>query len=365
MATSFKALNNNDVTRSRTKLHESIPITGSIVSGSVYQETVGGALIPSLNVKNYGHEMFQSVYDYPYLSSSANHIIDVTAGFSANAPIAGATHSVNVVQRNKKNDIYNELSQMLAGYDTTGSINELDVSGNFGGGVSTEKLGGILVLNFARLLTKDEIQKNGSAGAGFSMTLGVSASYQNAFDKTLTIRDKSNNSYRTNSPSGEFNVLYATSSYGVDDLACGLLFYQAGVVVLTASVFQDEFIDSCQMNSSGQLMDDMLVSGSITASCDGFRHRIGEISFNNTTELNSTVYFCRANNSEFNLSSNPTYLSSSQIRVKEVSTDNPVSYVTTVGLYSEDNALLAVSKLSEPLKKAPDSELTLRVRLDY
>ena len=43
----------------------------------------------------------------------------------------------------------------------------------------------------------------------------------------------------------------------------------------------------------------------------------------------------------------------------------PVSYITTVGLYSADNELLAVAKVSEPIKKQPDTELTLRVRLDY
>ena len=43
----------------------------------------------------------------------------------------------------------------------------------------------------------------------------------------------------------------------------------------------------------------------------------------------------------------------------------PRSYVTTVGLYSADNELLAVAKLSEPLKKTPSNEVTLRVRLDY
>ena len=89
------------------------------------------------------------------------------------------------------------------------------------------------------------------------------------------------------------------------------------------------------------------------------------MTFNNTTELNSTVYFCRANSNEFNYSSNPTYLSSSQIRVKNVSTDNPVSYITTVGLYGANNELLAVGKLSEPLKKTPADEFVLRVRLDY
>ena len=43
----------------------------------------------------------------------------------------------------------------------------------------------------------------------------------------------------------------------------------------------------------------------------------------------------------------------------------PVSYITSVGLYSADNELLAVAKVSEPLIKTPSNELTLRVRLDY
>ena len=44
---------------------------------------------------------------------------------------------------------------------------------------------------------------------------------------------------------------------------------------------------------------------------------------------------------------------------------DPISYITSVGLYSPDNELLAVAKVSEPLKKDPSNELTLRVRLDY
>jgi hypothetical protein len=51
--------------------------------------------------------------------------------------------------------------------------------------------------------------------------------------------------------------------------------------------------------------------------------------------------------------------------VKNNSLDAPVSYFTTVGLYSSDNELLAVSKLSEPLKKDPTNEMIVRVRLDY
>jgi hypothetical protein len=66
MAESFyKSLDiGKDVVSTRTLLHEAIPLTGTIVSGTYGDD----------NIKEYAHGMFQSVYDYPYLSSSANHI---------------------------------------------------------------------------------------------------------------------------------------------------------------------------------------------------------------------------------------------------------------------------------------------------
>jgi hypothetical protein len=108
-----------------------------------------------------------------------------------------------------------------------------------------------------------------------------------------------------------------------------------------------------------------LTGSNINSIADAFRRRLYNVSFNNTTELNSTIYFCRANAGDFNYSANPTYLSSSKIVVKNSTTDEPVTYATTVGLYSADNELLAVAKMSEPIKKTPSTEFTLRVRLDY
>ena len=111
---------------------------------------------------------------------------------------------------------------------------------------------------------------------------------------------------------------------------------------------------------------DIFVSGTIDECSNAIRYAYYNTDFNNTTELNSTIYFCRINHNEFNYSSNPTYLSGSEIRVKGgIQSNNPVSYVSTVGLYSADNALLAVGKLSEPLRKDPTIEYTLRARLDY
>ena len=361
----FKPLNENDIVATRTLLHEAVPLTGTIVSGTYADE----------NIKTYTHGMFQSVYDYPFLSSSANHIFDITVGVGINSGLYSSVSS----QQAKKKNIYNQMAQVLVGYDATGSVRTFDEDGDLIG-TTTDKMNNVLILPLSRLLTKDEIKKE-----TFSMTLGISASFDeggDVFDKTIVIQDLSaSTEYRVNSPAGEYGILYATGSTtglmhetsihtaslsGVDYWRAGLIYYQAGVVVLTGSVFGELLATpNVVMDSIGNTITGSLTGSTIDAAANSFRTRLQNLHFNNTTELNSTVYFCRVNHNEFNYSSNQTYLSGSKIRVKTKSTDNPVAYITSVGLYNDNNELMATSKLSEPLKKSSDNEYTLRVRLDY
>jgi|15BtaG_2_1085339.scaffolds.fasta_scaffold00080_30 hypothetical protein len=367
MATIFKNFLNNDVATTRTLLHEAVPLTGTIVSGTYLAEA---------NVKNYAHGMFQSVYDYPYLSSSANHVFDLTVGYSSNSALSQSS-ATTYAQQSKKINIYNQMAQTLAGYDDTGAIREFDEDGDFSGGTKADAC---FFVSFARLLGKDEIKK-GSFSMTF-MTGGEPPRRAETLD-TITIVDSgSNTDYRVNSPAGEYGILYVNRGGGdVDTHKAGLIYYQAGIVVITSSLFQGGYpvgtaahplnqfgppgSGSYNFASHSASVNAMLSGSSISGACDGFRNALQTLSFNNTTELNSTIYFCRAAHNEFNYSSNPTYLSSSKLVVKNKSSDMPVSYLTSVGLYSADNELLAVAKLSEPLKKTPTNELTLRVRLDY
>jgi len=353
MATTYKTFLNNDITTTRTLLHEAIPITGSIVSG-----TYAGA-----NIKTYTSDLFEGVYDYPYLSSSANHIFDITCGYSANSVLSGtaAADGITTAQdiKNKIN-MYNEMAKVLVGLDITGSIQEFDQDGNISGGGT--KIQEAYFLNFARLLTKDELKKE-----TFLLTLGSGTAYATPFDgptATATVIGDygATNEFRVNSPAGEYGILYTASADINDGSGVGLLYYQAGVAVLSASVFS---ATALEMDDAGNLVSGSLSGSSITANANALRHRFYNLEFNNTTELNSTIYFCRVNHNEFNYSANPTYLSSSQIIVKQQTTDAPISFITTVGLYAADNELLGVAKLSEPLKKDPNNELILRVRLDY
>ena len=386
MATSFKSLSTNDIVTTRTLLHEAIPITGSIVSGTYTDE----------NIKDYAHGMFQSVYDYPYLSSSANHIFDITLGYSPDSLLSSAAN----VQNSKKINIYNQMAQILMGNDVTGAIKNFSDKGVDSGSF----MGQCFFLCFSRLLNKDEMKKG-----SFNLELGLSGTFPagqpfSQFRAKVTDYNAQND-YRVNSPAGEYGILYVSSSDSLpannpfkagvgteaDTSPVGLIFYQAGIAVITGSLFvcalTGGLISKATANRASTPDGFGFISGSsagrgpevslgsslfvavtgseISASADGFRHRIYDLSFNNTTELNSTIYFCRAGHKDYNYSSNPTYLSASKLVVKNQSTDSPVSYITSVGLYSADNELLASAKLSEPLKKTPDVEFVIRTRLDY
>lgn len=272
-------------------------------------------------------------------------MFDITLGYSAQSGLSSSTATDNA----KKINIYNNLAQVLVGHDATGSILEFDEDGDILAGGT--KLREIIVINYARLLYKDEIKKS-----SYFFEWGLDA-HATPMDTRASASDAGAvNDFRVNSPTGEYGILSSSASGSV-----GLLFYQAGVVVLTASIFPQ----STDMDGAGSTIDDILVSSSISSSANEVRRRFYDNSFNNTTELQSTIYFCRLNNNEFNYSANPTYVSGSKINVKNNQLDAPVSYVTTVGLYSSDNELLAVAKTSEPLRKDPTSEINLRVRIDF
>lgn len=81
--------------------------------------------------------------------------------------------------------------------------------------------------------------------------------------------------------------------------------------------------------------------------------------------ISSNYVFVRARNSEFNYSTNPSLITGSGEIRYNVMINSPQSYITTVGLYNDNNDLLAVAKLSRPLLKDFTKEALVRIKLDY
>jgi hypothetical protein len=92
----------------------------------------------------------------------------------------------------------------------------------------------------------------------------------------------------------------------------------------------------------------------------------GSFKLNAQETITSDYVFCRARNSEFNYSTNPSYISGSTGEVvHNTFINNPQTYVTTVGMYNDANELVAVAKLSKPLLKNFTKESLIRVKLDF
>lgn len=370
MASSYKYLGSNDRVVSTTNLTE-------IVENARGTEWSATALPNTSNIA------------FVKYASASTNVFDVTIGKSPDV----ATGPSLTLEREVAN--YNQMAKVLLGHDVNGNILKFSLDAD--AQADNNILHNAIFVNFARGQFKDKI-KSGTFNMLVNIT-GTSNVYLSDTSGTVgpVVRE---------CQTGEVGLLFVSGAAA--DLATtinvtgGLVFYEAGIAVVSPYIFASSGTNAppssvatttvaiFNSNSLG-IINTYPASGfsssyagahtvgytfieagtapqssSLSSSAYGFSSHLLTASYQATTELNSTVYFCRAFNNEFNYSSNPTYLSSSEIYIKESDPMNqPVAYITSVGLYDDNNQLLAVAKLSEPIKKTPDNELIARVRLDF
>lgn len=104
------------------------------------------------------------------------------------------------------------------------------------------------------------------------------------------------------------------------------------------------------------------------------------LSFQNEVIIYEQNVICHVKDNEFNLSYNPTLLqnnlfSGSDFKNQSLNTPLPQvkdfatasyfePYVTTIGLYNEENDLLAVAKFAQPIPLSQNTDMTFVVRYD-
>jgi hypothetical protein len=86
---------------------------------------------------------------------------------------------------------------------------------------------------------------------------------------------------------------------------------------------------------------------------------------NSEETITSDYIFVRIKNSDFNYTTNPSMISGSGDFYYPTLVNNPQTFITTVGMYNDNNELLAVAKLSSPLTKDFTKEALIRVKLDF
>ena len=187
-------------------------------------------------------------------------------------------------------------------------------------------------------------------------------------DTVTLIDDSSTTSGVTVDQGGRvFNVVAGTISGGVTEAASattgdgayGLFYPDLGVILLNAQKLDDEVADISTTRSTDTFDNNPRVLFNSLVQGASFRARREE-------EISSTNYFCRINNKKFNFSSNPTFATASDGSLTQPTFfKDPQTFITQVGLYNDDNELLAVAKLSKPLLNSYAREAIIKVKLDF
>jgi len=146
----------------------------------------------------------------------------------------------------------------------------------------------------------------------------------------------------------------------------GLFYPRNGCIVLNADVLANMYGVSLTTGSTSTTYPNNHLSlfNSMVTSNEIMRVRKSEF-------VPSTHYFIRVKNQDFNFSNNPTFIyqnNTSSFNKGDIISSlssNPTTYITTVGLYTDLNELVAVAKLSQPTKKDFSTETLIRIRIDF
>jgi len=92
------------------------------------------------------------------------------------------------------------------------------------------------------------------------------------------------------------------------------------------------------------------------------------MTFSNEYTIHEKNIICTIEENEFNLSYNPTlnYINSGSVEFKNIVDSKYFhSYITTVGLYDDDDELLMVAKLAQPIPNSNSMNLNFLIKIDF
>jgi hypothetical protein len=381
----FKEFAASDIKTARSFLNQLVDIINQDISGSStrkkYQVFVTGGVGPGVT-----SSLFQTVFDQDFTLQTANPVFDITLGLSSGSSLVQNSNftvdsngkyifpSQSLMMREKM-DLYRLHAQSLLG----GVDEEFTITS----GSTTSTIREALFLDFKRLFARDQIKRE-----TFAIKLNPSGALTGSYNlnrvgsaTTKIYSDIGSSDNKEFSFGGQVSTIVDSSN---TDIPVGLLFIDKGIAVLDISRSLDQvtFLSgtisgmsvSGQTGFSGSLaqflvsasVDDILdhvcstrFSGSAATAC----------TFQNITNINSTIYFCNLAADEFNYSSNPTFTDTDSrivvIDQGQEETQRSFTFVTSIGLYDANDNLLAAAKTSRPILKDDERNLTLKIRLDF
>jgi hypothetical protein len=339
-------------------------ITGDIqvVSSPLWSENVNplaasssgiGFFTSSTQQTNGGNYYTEVYHRNPSTNTAAASQFSIAYGHIAGSGSVGDTNTVGQnVNDTPTRAIYSQYKNvLLPPTDTAFSTN------------TNGTIRDVFVINVSRARYRQKIDPgNWTLRIGSGSAIGTGSTGATSF-LSLTDDSGATTDPSVGSSGRVFKIKSGSEGTTIGSTEYGLFYPDAGIFVFDATLLSSSLgmVPNTQFNtgSTSNTVKNALSLFTRVSASSWFSARSEE-------RVNSTHYFVRITNKQFNFTNNPTFVSgalgnflySSMLR-------NPSVYVTTIGMYDDNNRLLAVAKLSQPLLKTFNREVLVKVKLDY
>ncbi len=327
----------------------------SIVNSGVFQDGVSSittfhtSSVQSGSTGDYSLDVYKF---NPTTNTSASIQFGVAYGHVQGS---GSLGGVGVDGERPTAAVYRQFNNLINPAQTT----------NFTFGTHTADDVHILTFNRARI--REDLQRG-----GWELHLKSGDNTIKLIDDSST--NKGGNTTRKNF-SPEYNIVSGTLQDGgttikdesSDDSTFGTygLFYpEIGTLVLNANRVETQF-----RTIAGGLV--VSSSNALGGNNDKFFALIKDGEFfqaKREESITSRHFFVRATANRFNATTNETFYTESVAGVKRIIPalqNEPRTFITSVGLYNDNDELLAIAKLSKPIIKSRSREALIKVKLDF
>jgi hypothetical protein len=189
---------------------------------------------------------------------------------------------------------------------------------------------------------------------------------------------------QTSGSAEDHRFMQSSGSYA--DNSVGVVLYNEGFVVLTASANIDTHGEAYAFNSSTAHSASWHYFGA-TGSYAGSKSSSFSLDFNGVNPVQTMTFFAHAKENQINFSNNPTFLTQSatafktntlyhqdaEMGIKNIVSSSytnhsasfqPITYISKVGIYDENKNLIAIASLANPVRKLEDRSYTFKLKLD-
>ena len=315
-------------------------VTTSAWSGNV--TTLSSFYTSSTQYNSTSGDFYVNVFNQD--PSGSGEEIQFTVGYANKNGAGTVLYNSNVAGKSPSDTVYGQYRTLVLGDEEADFV--------FGSGDNTYTADSFYVITIDRGRYKEKILPG-----SLELTLNVGGN-------SIVIQDTSvTTTTETFTDAGRVYELKTSANNSVNNSGSfGKLLPDIGVILLN-----EEALDATVGNGGIALS-----TGNSTNTDDQNPKKLfnaivagGSFKLSSQETVSSNFVFARARNSEFNYSTNPSILTGSGELRHDVLIDSPETYITSVGVYNDNQDLLAVAKLSRPLLKNSTKEALVRIKLDY